>query len=359
MRNIIQVSPKLELPLDIVFADCLPQEFTAPDELVEGVIVNGGASVLYGDSNSGKTFFAIDMACCIARGVDWFEKKTEQGVILYLAAESPVSVRSRLQAYQQYYNVRIPNFAIVQNPIDLFSNDASTCAIIHTVKLLEDHMGAKVRLVVGDTLSRMSAGANENLGQDMSVVIKHFDNVRNVCDAHFMLIHHCGKNIAAGMRGWSGVRAAVDTEIEVTASLSRHCAVITKQRDLSTKGELIGFELTPVELGVTKWGKPASSCIVVPSDAQLSSTSSRPRAPSGKQRIIFGALEPLFRESRSYGKGGAPETKACLDYVFAVEQTKTFYPCEPGREKERTKEAIAKLVAKGFLMFKDNWLWCP
>src|SRR5207249_5007654 len=45
------------LPLSVTFADELPDIFTPPDELVQGVLTAGDGSVLYGDSNSGKTFF--------------------------------------------------------------------------------------------------------------------------------------------------------------------------------------------------------------------------------------------------------------------------------------------------------------
>lgn len=90
-----------------------------------------------------------------------------------------------------------------------------------------------------------------------------------------MLIHHCGKNAAAGARGWSGVRAAVDTEIEITDSLAGRCAEITKQRDLDTKGVRIGFRLEKVTLGLTKWKSPATSCVVVPADAPKKQVSKR------------------------------------------------------------------------------------
>jgi putative DNA primase/helicase len=116
----------------------------------------------------------------------------------------------------EHYGVRVPNFAIVQNSVNLFNGDEDTDAIIETVRQLEAQRGQKVRLIVGDTLARMSAGANENSGQDMGLVIERFDRIRTECQAHFMLIHHCGKNAAYGMRGWSGIRAAIDTEIELT-----------------------------------------------------------------------------------------------------------------------------------------------
>lgn len=266
---------KPELPLNVIFADELSTDFTPIDELLEGVFTIGDGSVIYGDSNSGKTFLVIDLACAIARGVEWFGRKTERGLVIYLAAESPASVQRRLQAYQQYHNVRVTNFAIVQSPIDLFDGEADTDAIIQTVRLLERQYGQKARLIVGDTLARLSAGANENAGQDMGLVVRHFDRIRNECNVHFSLIHHIGKNAAAGARGWSGVRAAIDTEIEITDSPTGRCAEITKQRDLGTKGIRIGFKLETVTLGLTKWKSPATSCIVMPADAPSKQVSKR------------------------------------------------------------------------------------
>jgi hypothetical protein len=259
----------------VAFADELPDRYEPPDELIEGVLTAGDGSVLYGDSNSGKTFAVIDMACAVARGVPWMNRRTEPGLVVYLAAESPASVRGRLQAYQKHHGCKVPNFAVVQSPIDLFASDTDTNRIITLVQILERQRGQKVRLIVGDTLARLSAGANENAGQDMGLVVRRFDRIRTECKAHFLLIHHSGKAAAAGARGWSGVRAAVDTEIEISDSPSGRCLEITKQRDLSTKGERIGFRLDVVTLGHTKWGEPATSCVVVAADAPVKQNSKR------------------------------------------------------------------------------------
>jgi len=261
--------PPVSYPVSVAFADELPDRFDPPDELVEGVLTSGDGSVLYGESNSGKTFVVIDMAAAVARGLPWQGKRVEAGMVVYLAAESPASVRGRLQAYQKHHGCKVPNFAIVQSPIDLFDGDADTNRIITLVQQLERQRGQKVRLIVGDTLARLSAGANENAGQDMGLVVRRFDRIRTECKAHFCLIHHSGKNAAAGSRGWSGIRAAVDTELEVTDSPTGRCLEITKQRDLPSKGERIGFRLDVVTLGHTKWGEPATSCVVVPADAPV------------------------------------------------------------------------------------------
>ena len=60
-------------------------------------------------------------------------------------------------------------------------------------KEIELEKKQKVRLIIGDTLARMSAGANENSGQDMGLIIKRVEKIKNECLCHFMLIHHTGK----------------------------------------------------------------------------------------------------------------------------------------------------------------------
>lgn len=267
--------PPVSYPVSVAFADELPDRYDPPDELIEGVLTTGDGSIWYGDSNSGKTFAVIDAGASVARGVPWMGRRTEAGMVVYLAAESPASVRGRLQAYQVHHGCKVPNFAIVQSPIDLFDGDADTNRVITLVHQLERQRGQKVRLIIGDTLARLSAGANENAGQDMGLVVRRFDRIRAECKAHFVLIHHSGKAAAAGARGWSGVRAAVDTEIEITDSPTGRCLEITKQRDLSTKGERIGFRLDSVVLGHTKWGEAATSCVVVAADAPVKQNSKR------------------------------------------------------------------------------------
>lgn len=261
--------------LDVVFADALGDAYDPPDEIVEGILTDGGASVWYGDSNSGKTFCKIDLGCAMALGALWMGLRTEPGLVIYLAAESPASACSRLQAYQKHHGIKVPNFAIVRSPIDLFDGDADTDLLILTIRQIEAERGQRVRLIIGDTLARLSAGANENSGQDMGLIVRRIDRIRAETGAHFALIHHSGKIAANGARGWSGLRAAIDTEVEVTDSPTGRCAEITKQRDLPTKGKRIGFRLDVVELGVTKWGTPATSCVVMPADAPAKTTGKR------------------------------------------------------------------------------------
>jgi RecA/RadA recombinase len=278
--------------LDYVLADQLSDEVGEfDDELIEGTVGRGAMVVLYGDSNSGKTFAAIDMGASVARGVEWLGRPVDSGLVVYLATESPGSVETRLRAYQRHHGQRVPGFVIVRSPINLFDGEADTTAIINLISELESEHGERVALIFGDTLARLVVGANENSGEDMGVVVRNVDAIRAATGAAFVLIHHSGKDAARGARGWSGLRAATDTEIEVTSdeATGLRAAEITKQRDLPGKGDRIGFRLLPIELGVNKWGTPRGSCVVVPADPPAKANRQKRRSE------IAGAIEEFLR----------------------------------------------------------------
>lgn len=305
--------------------DDVDQQFD--DELVEGRIGRNAMAVLYGDSNTGKTFFTFELSACIGAGEEFLGKRTARGLVLYLATEAAASVLMRARARQRRRG-KASGLVIVTSPVNLFHGTQDVEAIVALVKSLEAQLGAKVVLIVGDTLARISAGANENSGEDMGLVLQRADAVRQATGATFLWVHHCGKDAAKGMRGWSGMRAAVDTEIEITfdEATGIRTAEITKQRDLSGKGERIGFRLVPVPLGVNRWGTERTSCVVVPAEAP--DRPQRGKRPSE----IAGAISEFLR---SRGTGCA---KGALVKHF-----------EGQYAKQSVYREIQKMVAGGLL----------
>jgi phage/plasmid primase-like uncharacterized protein len=249
--------------LKVVFGDSLSTDYEAPNELVENFLTIGGMAVLYGDSNSGKTFFALSLAAHIASGQPFFNRQIDPGLVVYLASEAPGSIRSRMQAIKKHFGCSLENLAMVPVPLNFYANQGDANDVIELVKTIEQIKGQPVRLIIGDTLARMSAGANENSGEDMGPVMARFDAVASATGAAMLIIHHNGKDQAKGARGWSGIRAHIDTEIEVMEKDGVRSATITKQRELPGKGETIYFRLEVVEMGITKFGKPATTCVAV------------------------------------------------------------------------------------------------
>jgi len=81
-------------------------------------------------------------------------------------------------------------------------------------------------------------------------------------DPNIMLIHHSGKDVARGARGHSSLRAAVDTEIELTRDdFGVITAEVTKQCDGPT-GYKFGYILRQIELGRDQDGDPVTTCLV-------------------------------------------------------------------------------------------------
>jgi hypothetical protein len=57
-------------------------------DFVEGLLTAGGASLLYGPSNCGKSFWMLDLAVAVATGRPFRnELEVEQGAVVYVALE--------------------------------------------------------------------------------------------------------------------------------------------------------------------------------------------------------------------------------------------------------------------------------
>jgi len=236
-------------------------------DFVEGLLCDAGMSVIYGESNCGKTFFMTDLAFHVASGRRWRKRDVEKGGVIYVALEGGFGIRNRIAALRQHYDVASDEavaFAIVPCSINMLDANADTEPLIMLIKEAAEKIGIPIKLVVIDTLARAMAGGNENAPEDMGKIVKSADRIREQTGAHVSFIHHSGKDQARGARGHSSLRAATDTEIEITRPEEATCSVafVKKQRELEIDGEF-AFELKQLSLGMNKRGKEVTSCIVI------------------------------------------------------------------------------------------------
>ena len=68
--------------------------------LIKGWLGAQQMTVIYGQSNVGKSFFTLDLAYHIAAGRDWHGNKVKQGTVLYLAGEGGQGFLARMRAYK-------------------------------------------------------------------------------------------------------------------------------------------------------------------------------------------------------------------------------------------------------------------
>lgn len=240
--------------------------------IVKGWFEREALSVVYGESNVGKTFFALDLAFHVAAGVAWHGKKVADGqngphCVLYVAGEGGNGFNNRVEAMRRERQALIgaaeknSTFILMKTMLDLCGS-TDGLAICEALK----RNGTVPALIIIDTLSMAFGGGDENTAKDMGAFVKNCRHIRSATGAHVMVIHHSGKDSSKGARGSGSLRAASDTEIELTRKGGIIMAVQRKQRDLPI-GEPFTYALKSVSIGEDEDGDAVTSAVVVPTEA--------------------------------------------------------------------------------------------
>jgi len=207
-------------------------------------------------------------------------------------------------------------------------------ALTHSIIRWVQDRKEPVDVVVIDTLSATTPGGNENSGEDMGLVLSHCKLLNKATGALVVLIHHSGKDSTKGARGWSGLRAAADAEIEIVRNGDYRTASITKMKD-GTDGGVYPFKLKVIELGVTADGEVESSCVIEHVDAQPAQPSSRKPKLGPREKIVYDLINIM-----------APSGTMATEDLY--EAYKTRVAKGDGRDQRRThaNTALNALIAK-------------
>jgi len=196
----------------------------------------------------------------------------------------------------------------------------------------------------------------------MSKLIAGLDAIRERTGVHIMLVHHSGKDASKGARGASALRAACDTEIELSFDEETRVrtARATKQRDMETGAE-INFVLQIVELGEDADGDQVTTCIIREATKEELEEVHNDARPQGQNQKRF---KKCFMQLRGEGVGGANPTGAgwpearkywCIDKddleAHFVGKTTTKNP------KQTFTQTLAKLIEKGYCEMNEGKIW--
>jgi len=252
--------------LQLLYADDI-QAVTSTSDFVEDILRDNEFSVIYGESNCGKTFFMLDVAMHVALGRQWRDKRVDQGGVIYAALEGGHGTKNRIVAFKDHHQIDVPiPLAVIPSSLNFLDANGDIQALLEAIKGAKERLG-EVRLIVIDTLARAIAGGDENSSMDMGQLIINADKIRALTGAHISFIHHSGKDAVKGARGHSSLRAAVDTEIEISRpdTESPSSIKIVKQREMEMIPDM-AFSLERVVIGQSDRLKDVTSCVVIPAE---------------------------------------------------------------------------------------------
>lgn len=316
-----------------------------PGWIIKNVLPRAELVSVYGESGSGKSFLVIDLMGAIAQGIDWRGHATTQGLACgYIAAEGAAGVRSRLQAYAHHYGITLADLPLaVMAGAPNFMETKDVGALAAAMKAY-----GRLDVLVVDTLAQVTAGANENSGEDMGKVIAHCKHLHHVTGATIVLVHHSGKDASRGARGWSGIKGALDAELEVTRSDQERSVSISKMKDGMGEGAQYGFRLLEVPLGMDEEGEVYGSCVVEHCDTPVFA---KRNGPKGKHEL---ALYKIVLDLTEVG-----EAPTVVEVIAEYEQLNPHDGVGRDTRRQVAQRALRSLIDKGVLVAEGARIKLP
>lgn len=359
--NLRAPTPTKTLPL-VWFSEIEP--ILDAQDFVQGLIQDNSSIVVYGVSNSGKTFWVTDLCLHIVAAMPWNGRRVDMGGVVYCALEGTFGFRNRVAAWKAAQGLEghpLP-FAAIPVGLNLRAPSEDADALVAAVRVAAEEMKMPVRLVVVDTLSRALAGGNENAPEDMGALVTCMDKIREDTKAAVLFIHHSGKDQARGARGHSLLTAAIDTEIEVTvdeAGQSR-AATVVKQRELP-KGDVFSFSLGVVTLGQNRHGEPVTSCVVEHGGDHTAGAVPGRRRLTGHNKRALEILADLVTTSGQEGHSGVPTGYRSIPEKWWRDRfdDRAMPGAEEATKRKAFRRASDMLVEGHFVGMANKRVWLP
>lgn len=318
------------------------------DYLIRGWFGSGTLSILYGPSNSGKTFIAVDLAAHVASGTQWWGNKVRSGTVIYVAGEGSSGIHNRFAAVKQKKKMPQSGEGLYLLPtcLDLFGPE-DAAALCYSMPV------DNAALIIVDTMARSMGSGDENSARDVAKFVRNCDIIRERTGAHVLIVHHSGKNVDAGARGSSALRAAADTEILV----SNQKISCTKQRDLEVPLPLY-FAIKSVELGRDEDNQPVTSAVVIQADSPVSKVEQFTK----REKIALKALDMVLSQDGTVKSGTHfPQNHKVVESTKWKEQCRVTGLTKSQATQDTKRKAFIRakngLIAKSAIGCFEEFVW--
>lgn len=234
------------------------EQLPPPRFLVHDMIPEGGLSEIHGPPGSGKSFFALCMACDISLGIPFLGRPVKQGPVVYVAAEGTAGLGARFRAWKRERGMA------EDRDVDVFFKRGSVQLLDRqdVTQFIADirTMPTPPVLVVLDTFARCFVGGEENSAKDMGLAMEAAATIQRESRAAVFLLHHSRKD-GESVRGSTALPGAMDAMIAMKNDDGRLRISCEKQKD--------GPEFAPFEAVLKPIGE---SCVITSTGAWESAT---------------------------------------------------------------------------------------
>ncbi len=342
--------------------------------LIKGVLPTSGLAAIYGPSRAGKSFLALEWCLRIAHGDEVLGLKTKKTGVAYCGVEAANGIRKRLNVWMQE-NGREDDeapFALIGRGVDFSSPEAPDVDELIELLTAADiefrERGARLGVVVIDTLARATPGADENSGADMGAMLAAMERIADELGVVVIVVHHTGKDASRGARGHSSLFAALDTAIELQHDEEAGTRLIklAKQKD-DEDGRSWGFRLKRVVLGEDSDGDEVSSCVIEYVDAPAAKRRDSKQAAS--ESIAMEALRAVLSTDGCKAPAGVPAPSGAYVAPLLMVRERAYRLGlsqdgeTPAAKRTRWNRALENLSAQKLVRVwrnpesGDGWLW--
>lgn len=329
--------------------------------LIKDYIERHTMALIFGDPASGKSFIAIDQACCIATGTPYHGHDVNQGAVFYIAGEGHNGLGKRFRAWQEHNQTLLKGspLYIAERPASLYDEEHAQ-ALAEAVKEIANTHSVRPSLIVIDTLARNFGGGDENSTKDMNLFVQHVDELKDIWSATALIVHHTGHADKKRARGAMALKGALDHEYQVQKDDSD---IIRLQNTKTKDGPAphsLNFEIVTVSLHLKGDGVSIEG-------AALSKTNELMQAPNKKlsrqKRHAINILRNCLidkGEKRHVRKNMSPVICVTLDeYREALRLENIVASDDPDNIRRSISRIITQLNNEVITGSYRNFIWLP
>jgi hypothetical protein len=326
------------------------------NEIIKDLLPRRAFGEVHADSGAGKTAIITDMLLHVAAGLEYRNRRTVQQPVIYCALEGHGGIDNRVIAAAEEIGITDAPFALVK-ATDNFRDPEAAERVASIANELVQTFGGDNPIVAIDTYqAALGAGGSDC---DPAAVSEFIQNVQKylLTSCTVLILHHFGKDASRGGRGWSGLRASLDFELEIDNTDGLRTLRVTKSRDGSDRQPACCYELIGREIGVNEYGEPVS--VVVVEHLADQDVTKRGRRLTPKARSALNRLwECIKNSSRSWPMADQPGLRCTMMGVWEKACIAPGAITKAAAEKERRyrfKAAMAELLeAKEIVIDGDD-----